>query len=717
MTLSNRHRASTALLLAGLLAFPSLPQEKPPQSRVTLHATTEIVLVDIVVKDRSGSLVKGLQASDFQVLEDNKPQKLLSCDFQNPDQAVLAALDAPPAPPPPPALTGLSPQPLPPEAPVPAASFNDRRLLILFFDFSGMQPDEIERSIAGAEKFVAKQMAPADLVAIATLSSSLQIMQDFTADHALLAKKLAQLRSASGEGFDAGTTGDTEGMPDTGSSFIADDSDFNTFNADRKLRALQSLAKALAPISQKKSIIYFSSGLTRNGIENQSQLRSTINAAAMANLALYTVDSRGLAAIPPGGGAEQASLRGVSAYSGAGVQRQYDANFSSQETLSTLAEDTGGKAFLDSNDLGLVFNRVHADTAAYYILSYHSANPLRDGRFRRITVRTTHPEWKLEYRAGYYADKDFAHSNRGDREEQLQKELEAELPVTDLGVYISTAYFRLAEGRYYVAVSLVVPGSQIPFAVSKDSTRATLDIIGSLREPKSGFQVGTIRDTVKLVTGAGDEIQRKNVQYNTGFLLGPGTFHLKCLLRENQSGMMGSFETDIVVPDLRKPLKKNMLRVSSVVIANQTKSASKPDRNDPLVSDGTELVPNVTHVFSATQHLLLYMEVYEPAKSTAPAPPPPDKGKEKDKTQAQPAPKNPVHLMSSVAFFRGNTKVFETPPAVIGSLDVPDRRAARVKFDVPLSQLPAGLYVCQVNIIDDAGGSFAFPRLPILIKK
>ncbi len=706
MISSHRYRALTSLLLAGALAVPSLPQQNP-QAPATIRVTTEIVLVDVVVKDKKGIPITGLKAADFQILEDNKPQQLLSCDFQNPDQAAQAAQEASTSPVAP-VLTTKGPQP-PPPAPT---AFNDRRLMILFFDFSGMQPDEIERSIASAEKFIAMQMAAADLVAIATFQSSLQIHQDFTADREILARKLKQLRSSSGEGYDSVSDATTEGTPDTGNAFTADDSDFNTFNADRKLRALESLAKALAPISQKKSIIYFSSGLTRNGIENQSQLRSTVNAAVMANLALYTVDSRGLAALPPGGGAERASVRGVSAYSGAGVQRQFEANFSSQETLSTLAEDTGGKAFLDSNDLGVVFNRVHADTAAYYMLSYHSANPLRDGRFRRITVRTTHPEWKLEYRAGYFAVKDFAHSNRGDREAQLENELSAELPVTDLAVYISTAYFRLAEDRYFVAVSLVVPGSQIPLGTSKDSSRASLEVIGSLRDPKSGFPVGSIRDTVKLVTDAGQDLHHKNVQYNTGFLLGPGTFHLKCLLRENQTGKMGSFETDIVVPDLRKPLKKNLLRVSSVVISNQTKTASKADRNNPLISEGTELVPNVTHVFSANQHLLVYLEVYDPEKFTVPATP--AAGQEKK----APPPKNAVHVMSSVAFFRGAVKAFETSPAVIASLDDPGRHAARVKFDIPLSQLPPGLYICQVNLIDDAaGGSFAFPRIPILIKK
>src|SRR5262249_48803418 len=150
-----------------------------------------------------------------------------------------------------------------------------------------------------------------------------------------------QRLNPSGQGFAAGTTGDTEGTPDTGQSFTADDSEFNIFNTDRKFQALQSIAVALGKIEQKKSIIYFGSGISRNGVDNQIELRPAINAAVKSNCAIYTVDIRGLEALPPGGAASQASLRGVGVYSGQATRNQYDSNFASQETLYTVAHDTG----------------------------------------------------------------------------------------------------------------------------------------------------------------------------------------------------------------------------------------------------------------------------------------------------------------------------------------------------------------------------------------
>ena len=116
----------------------------------------------------------------------------------------------------------------------------------------------------------------------------------------------------------------------------------------------------------------------------------------------------------PGGEAQRASLRGTSAYSGQAVLDQYNSNFTSQETLVTLAGDTGGRAFLDSNDFGQAFTVVRQDTSAYYILGYHSDKPAHDGHFRRIMVRVNRPGVKLDFRRGYYAPTDFQHSLQKD---------------------------------------------------------------------------------------------------------------------------------------------------------------------------------------------------------------------------------------------------------------------------------------------------------------
>src|SRR5262249_28279886 len=491
---------------------------------------------------------------------------------------------------------------------------------------------------------------------------------------------LNRFSHAEGQGMDSGPTGDADGIEETGAAYTPDETEYNQFNTDRKLQALQSICQVLSKFNQKKSVIYFSSGMTQTGIENQTALRQAINAAVKANVAIYTLDARGLEAMPPGGGAQNASLRGTAMYSGAAVQNSLDANFASQETLTTLSADTGGKAFLDSNDLGEVFDRVQRDTSVYYVLGYTSNNPLRDGRYRRIQLKVNRQGLNIEFRKGYYAPKDFQHFNTEDKEQQMADELSAELPNTDVALYMAASYFRMDDRRFYVPVALVVPGSQIPFTKGGDKDKASLDIIGAVLDELKR-PVGSVRETVKLSLDASQEVRRKNVQYSTAFILTAGKYHFKFVVRENQTGRLGSFETDFVVPDI----KKAPLKMSSVVLASLRQPSTRKTQN-PLARDGNELVPNIAHVFTLDQHLYLFYEVYEPAHDKSTAQPDANEKPAAAKEKAAEI-KNPIHLLTSIEFFNGKIKTYETPLIEARQLNAPERKAAVFQFDVPLTQL------------------------------
>jgi VWFA-related protein len=679
-----------ALMLAGTSVL-----SQDASSDYTFHSKTELALVNVTVRDKNGNPVRDLKREDFTVLEDNKAQQVISFDLENTD-AVLstAATEAP-------LLRATQPHTTDAQQASATRPLKDRRLIILFFDLSSMQPDEIDRATNAAQNYVDKQMVAADLVSVVSLGSTLSVNQDFTSDRALLKKALQDFNLGAGGGFEEGSTGTTEGTAETGGSFAVDDTEYNIFNTDRRLQALRSIADKLSPIEEKKSLIYFSSGMDRTGIENQSQLRSATNAAVKANMAIYTMDIGGLQALVPGGEAQNASLRGTSPYSGKSVASAFDSNATTQETLVTLAGDTGGKAFLDSNDFSRVFTGVQQDSSVYYLLGYHSNNPARDGRFRRITVKINRSGLKVDFRRGYYAPADFQHSTRGDRERQLDEELASDLSTTDLPVYLSAAYFRIGDRKFYVPVSLVVPGSQIPFTRNNDQDKATLDVLGIVTDTDKR-PVGQVRDTVKLALSTTQLVQRKNVQYNNGFVLPPGQYHVKFVVRENQSGRLGSFETDLTVPDL----KTTPVKMSSIVLAGQLQQNTKRKSDNPLVREGSEVIPSVTHVFSADQHLYFYYEVYDPAHATANA-------------NAQPNDRNnpAIRLLTNVAFFRGKTKAYETPLVESVQLNAPDRKAAIFQLEVPLTQLKPGFYTCQVNVIDDAAGQFRFPRLALLVRQ
>jgi VWFA-related protein len=687
--MKGRPRFALMVPLALWIATTSMASaraQSPSQPVPVFRSGTELVLVNVVVRDKTGAVVRTLTRDDFVVTEDDKAQAITSFDFEELDklEAVPAASpDAPVILPARPANAASAAQ-APPPAPV-KIDMRGRRLIVLFFDLSSMQPEELGRAVKAAHDYVDTKLSPADLIAVASFSTSLQVVQDFTADRDQLGEVIDGFGGVNGAGFEDGGTGDTEDTSDNGNAFAADDTEFNIFNTDRRLDALQTLADELSGIDQKKSVIYFSSGMSQQQ-DNQVQLRRTVDRANRANVSIYAADMRGLQAMVPGGDATQGSRRGTSTFSGASQRNQVSSQAASQDTLTTMAEDTGGRAFFDSNTFGQVFDKVVNDTSAYYVLGYSSANPNRDGRFRRIKVKLKRSDLKLEYRSGYYAPRDFAHSTKDDREEQLQDQLTSDLSATDLSAFISTSYFRLGDNRYYVPLSVVVPGYQLPITKTTDRNKASIDVLGLVRD-ENRRPIGRIRDTVKLSTDAADDLKKKTVQYETGFEMPPGKYHVKVVVRENQDGTFGSYETDVVIPDV----KKASVKLSSVVLGTQLTPNGRKNNSNPLVRDGRELVPNVTHVVSAGQHLYFYYEVYEPAQ--------------------------PVKLMTSIAFFRGKVRAFETPVVETTQLGGSDKKTAVFQFDVPASSLPPGLYTCQINIVDDSAGSFVFPRFQLFVRR
>jgi len=694
-------RRLTAAVLIGLtMGSPGFAQQQTGDRTFTMKVQTDIVLTNVVVRDKkTGEVVKGLKQSDFTILENGKPQTIASFDYQNVDEAAVLRENS--------TVTGKATiaDLLNRDFAASPAALLDHRLIVMFFDLSSMQPEDIDRAVQAAQDYVNKKMQPADLVALVSMATGLSMDQDFTSDKAALLKGLGKYNGTEGTGFANGNEGgNAGGTSDDASSFTSDDSEYNSLNTDRELYAIRTIAKSLERVDQRKSMLYFSGGLTRQGIENQASMRAATNEAVKANMAIYSVDSRGLEAMPPVGNASKGSLRGTAAYSGGAMQSQLDANFGSQETLATLSSDTGGKAFFDSNDFAPAFQQVQHDTEAYYILGFHSTNTARDGSYRRLTVKLNRNDLKIDYRPGYYAPADFQHQKTEDREAALTEQLRSDLPATDVAVYLQALYFRIEGDKFFIPVSLIVPGSQIHSVKNGDRDKANIDVMGEVKNAQ-GIIVGNVRDNVKLTLDAAQQVQRKNIQYSTGFTLAPGKYHLKFVVRENQTGAMGSFETDLQVPDLKKsPLKLSSIVLSSQRVANTAKKAV-----NPLVRDGVEWIPNVPHVFRQDQHLYFLYEVYDPAKQKGTPEPASSPGLTRREG-------GPVRVLTSIEFLSGGVKVYETPLVEAKAINTPERSAVAFQFDVPLTQLKPGTYVCQVNVIDDAGGSFSFPRMAMRIQ-
>jgi VWFA-related protein len=682
--------AALALILAGARSEPGAAQvSNAPQGGFVFKMNAELVLTNVVARDtRTGELVSGLKQSDFSVFENGKQQHVSTFDFETVEmaaplhEATVSGLAA-----------GSSVN-----KPVVVAKpeeLRNHRLIVMFFDLTSMQPEDLDRSVKAAQEFLRNKMQPADLVALISLGNALKVDQDFTADKNALINRVAVYNGTEGQGFAEGATANTNQVEDA-TGYTPDESEYNDLNTDRELFALKAVAKSLEKITEKKSLLYFSGGIQRDGIENQASLRAAINAAVRANLAIYSVDTRGLQAVSPLGDASTGSLRGTGAFNGGALANNMNANFATQEVMGTLSSDTGGKAFFDSNDFAPAFAQVQRDTSAYYAIGFHSSNPARDGRYRKLTIKVNRPGVKLEYRPGYYAPADFLHAGHEDREHDLEEQLASDLPATDMAVYLDALYFRIDENRFFVPVSLIVPGSQIPFVKGGDKDKATLDIIGTVID-EAKRPIGHARETVKLNLDPSLQARQKNIQYTTSFNLPPGKYRLKFVVRENQTGRMGSFEAEITLPEM----KKAPMKMSSIVLASMRQPSKK---NTPMIRGGQEYVPNISHVFRSDQHLYLLYEIYSPAREKA-------AGDQPKGTKAG------INVLSSLELLQGSTKVYETPLVQARVINVEGRDAVAIELDVPLSGLKAGQYVCQLNVIDDAAGSFAFPRFAVLVKE
>jgi VWFA-related protein len=682
-------------------------------SGLLLHVQTNVVLVDVRVTDKRGQPVTGLQAGDFRVFEDGVEQKVSSFSLENIAQLASATGEngAPPT-------VDLGKLPSTVSVAQVSRLVQDHRLVVLFFDLTSMHVDDLLRAVRAAENFVRKQMTPADLVAITTYSSNLRVVQNFTNDRDELHKAMESIRigeaatlADQGEiGAAGGTNANGEEIvtQDTSEAFTPDETEFNIFNTDQKLGALESLADLLRGVPGRKSVIHFSSGVERTGIENQAQLRATTDAANRANVSFYTVDARGLVGLPPGGDASSASPSGTAIYTASATTSQMSSLEEGRETLASLAADTGGRTFYDLNDFAPAFTGVQQDNSTYYLLGYSPSNTKSDGRFRRIRVEVNRTGVRVQARPGYYAPKNFRQFTQEDKELQLQQAMELDEPFVDLPLAVETAYFRQPDQRYYVVLAAKIPGSAISFLNKSSSHQTEFDFAWRATDA-AGRAAGALRDTlpVKLSPDTYQQVLSSNFLYEGGIVLPPGNYKVKAVVRENESGKLGTFEEPLVLPQAGGA----GLAVSSIVVSNQVrKSDSAPgghgrkNKEDsgkhPLQLGSERVLPSVTRVFRTDQSLYTYLESYSSQG-----------GAKSEKIGGL-----PTATPSSIAlvFFRGGAKISEAGPFP-GQMEKSRAGVARYFVKIPLVKFPPGRYWMQVNVLDPGADQVAFARVPLAI--
>ncbi len=665
----------------------------------TFSATAQLVVEAVVVTDKSGKPIEGLTPNDFIVTENGVPQTIRFFDHQTFSDQVSAPLtrsehenihiyDRL-------GRTQIS------RGTPGNTRYKDRRLLALYFDMTAMPPWDQIRALTAAEKFVRTQITAADLVAILRYAGgAVDVLQDFTADRDRLLSILQTMIVGEGQGFDYSTN--DASSADTGAAFGQDDTEFNIFNTDRQLSALQTAANMLGQLSEKKSLVYFASGLRLNGLNNQAQLHATVNAAVRAGVSFWPIDARGLVAQAPLGDATVGSPGNAGMYSGASALALTTNFQQSQDTLYTLAADTGGKALLDYNDLTKGIVEAERSISSYYIIGYYTTNTAQDGKFRRIKISLNgNLAANLGYRQGYFAGKQFSKFTAADKERQLEDALMLPDPITELTIAMEIDYFQLNRAEYFVPIVVKIPGRELALAKRGGAELTLIDFIGEIKD-NYGTTITNLRDKVdiRLSDATAIELAKRPIEYDAGFTLLPGKYVIKFLARDAETGRIGTYQTAFVIPNLNK--EANRVPISSVVLSSQRvdlkdvlyNAVKRKDRGEtanPLVQDGQKLIPSVTRVFRRVREMYVYFQAYDQISSSA-----------------QP-------FVAFVGLYSNQKKVFESQPAEVKSSATDRLRTTPIQFNIPLADLAPGKYDCQVTVLEPTGQKATFWQAPIVL--
>jgi VWFA-related protein len=674
---------------------PPLPPAAPPSDPLQsgIRVSVNLVLIDARVTDRNGKPIRELNPEQFSLFEDGKLQKVET--FQYFDVADVQIAETPESEPIVVPLTGLAPT----ESVL--KEIQNRRMIVLFYDLTSMQPDAVLRAVKSGEQFVREQMKPVDLVSVVTFGNQLGVLANFTNNRDLLIHSIRGITPGKESGLadfaDAAPAPGEEAVEeDTSAAFTADETEFNIFNTDRKLSALESLSELLREIPGKKSVIHFTSGITQTGEENQSQLDAAVDAANRSNVSLYAVDARGLYATSPGGDASQGGWMGKAMFTGASVFRQVEMRHASRDTLTTLASDTGGRAFFDLGDFKEVYEKVQEEGTGYYLLGYYSTDSKRDGRWRRVRLRVNVPGAHVQYRQGYYAANDSGTATDVDRQQQLAQAMRAEAPRVEFPIALETPYFRLNEREFFVPVAAKVDPTALGWAKKGGKHEARFDFAAEVRDEKSHRIVSVLQDSIKISLGVErfHQVQRRPLLYQGGVILPPGSYRVKFLAREDETGRIGTFEEDLKLPSLQ-PAR---LELSSVLLSSQLETEkvnSEVKRGalgpvarlkvTPLDVPGGRIVPNVTRVFTNQQKLTVFFQAYWQADLDG------------------------SKLRAGLIFYRNGEWSSETPVSPPSHIDI-KAHIASFRFDLPLDKFPVGQYAVQAVTVNSAGEQAAFAR-------
>jgi VWFA-related protein len=647
---------------------PQSPQTPPGPPAVTFQVEVNFVDVDAVVTDEQGKFISDLKKEDFELFEDGKPQKidtfsLVEIPLERPDRFLfLNRLVS----------SGVRTNKRP----------FDGRLYVIVLDDQDISPMRTGIVKRTARQFIEKYFGANDIGSVIYTSGRADAMQDFTSDPQLLTAAIdkfvgRRLRSATLERLDqyyqtlalsSGTSSDSSDSSNSGADSQSTDpgghSRLDPMDFERTYRALgvmgtlKNLSEYLEGVrGRRKSLMLFSEGIdyqVNDPFNNQGApeiIRATqdaINAAARANVNFFTIDPRGLVgvtsefmelgAITSPDGTPPPNLSGLGGVAGGPMNPVNDLMEElrlSQDSLRTLAEETGGFAAVNKNALDPTFDRIVESNSRYYVMGYYPPTHPRDGRFHKIEVRVKRPGFKVTARKGYASPRGKTADERK-RDEEVRRAREAKKPLADktsselrdvldnplqqsgITMAVQAAAFRNTGTKKdaSVAIAIEVDGNRLPFNQLPNglsSNQLELSLFSLNDQGKAQQGVRTTMD-LTLRPETAERVKAVGVRANPRLVMAPGRYQIRVGVRETLKGQAGTVFYDLQVPDFTK----DPLMMSGLLLTAASAQLMPTPQPDPAVA---KLLPGPAtsrREFSRNDMLALLTEIYDNNSSQQP---------------------------------------------------------------------------------------------------
>jgi VWFA-related protein len=726
-------------------------KEQKKQEEPLLRIETELVQIDAVVTDKQGKLARDLKRADFELFEDGKKQEIAHFAIGTAAQPArwLAVVKKP---------AEKSP---PDSTPV---EIRAGRYVVIAVDDFHLAPENLMIAKRTLQRFINDQMVGGDQVAIATTSGNIGMFQQFTDERDVLERAVNRLSvqqrtvtSSSdvpritdyqAELIDTGDLdalelavqeilrqepmpaptqaagrGGRGGMNSGGFDGGASPRDRAIQQAQSRARMivgqnahytratlsnLEGVIRNLGALTGRKMLVLLSDGFYLGGSSSSQifDMRRIIDASTRAGVVIYSIDARGLVAVPPGGSASDSFGAGDINLPGArervesrGVQAKLDG-------LNALARDTGGTLFNNSNDLSLGLQRVLDANETYYVLAYEPSTPYRDGRFHKIEIRIAgRPDLTVRTRKGYFAPSDktgktgdlaekspdkrkekspekIAQQEKLEKEKEMREGLGSLVPLREIPVEMAVDFLDVSQGNSGALVNLHVDASQLTLRLLNGTHQSALDLLMALFDEKGKAAASFVeRISVNVRPERVENAVKNGFNYRRLMALKPGFYQARVAIREEGSARMGSASKWVEIPDVGK----KQLTLSGVFL-----SAGREDQND-LQPANSVYIPqpsSATRRFKKDGAVDFMVFAYN-AK----------------------AEKNTADLVIQAQVFSGSKLVYASPIAKMTIPESVDLQRIPYAARISLEEFNSGPYELRVVVIDRLTKATAFRRV------